>query len=65
MGNSIPEGDMSIHIFELDEQLRIKKYVDQIPISERIRDIILDENQSKLFMVLENSPSIGILHKVN
>ena len=61
MGNNLNEGDKSIHYFVLDENNKIKNY-NYTAIGERIRDLKYIENLEIIIMVLENSPSLGIIN---
>ena len=61
MGNNLNEGDKSIHYFILDENNKIKNY-NYTAIGERIRDLKYIENLGVIIMVLENSPSLGIIN---
>ena len=61
MGNNLNEGDKSIHYFILDENNEIKNY-NYTAIGERIRDLKYIENLGVIIMVLENSPSLGIIN---
>ena len=61
MGNSIDEGDKSLHYFNIDENNNIKN-ISYSVIGERVRDLLYFDNY--LIMVLENSPSLGFL-KIN
>lgn len=62
LGNNIPEGDMTIHIYEFTSDYKNVLYEDRIIIGERIRDIILaKEDREKIFLILESTPSLGIL----
>ena len=61
MGNVPYPGRRSIHHLRFDSIYSKLEYSDIIPIGERIRDIINIENEKKVVMILENSPSLAIL----
>ena len=61
MGNVPYPGRRSIHHLGFDSIYSKLEYSDIIPIGERIRDIINIENEKKVVMILENSPSLAIL----
>jgi hypothetical protein len=62
--NEIQEGDMSIHQFILDNNLKVEQH-NIIPVGERIRDMIYVEELNKIFLFLESSGSIGMLEVDN
>ena len=61
MGDSISEGDLSIHHIRLNKENNKIIYSDLIVIGERIRDILIIDKQKKIILFLENSAAIGIL----
>ena len=60
MGLNIDEGDKSLHYFHLDKDNKIKN-IDYTIIGERIRDLVYNENSNLLFMILENTPALGVI----
>ena len=62
MGKKIEEGDMSLHMMTLDNNLKIKNY-NVWPINDRIRDIISNQKSETAYLYLESTGSIGILTK--
>lgn len=62
MGDFKEEGDLSMHIVELNENFKEMRY-DRIFIGERIRDII-DLGDGSIFMSLESTGSFGILENI-
>ena len=62
--DQIDEGDMSIHQFILDNNLKVEQH-NIIPVGERIRDMIYVEELNKIFLFLESSGSIGMLEVDN
>lgn len=58
-GDSIEEGDMSIHYFEFDNEKVVKH--ETYPIYQRIRDILYVEDQNFYLLFFENNSSIGVL----
>ena len=64
LGYTVEEGDLSIHQFVLDADLKIEQH-NIIPIHERIRDMIYIEELNKIFLFLESSGSIGTLEVQN
>ncbi len=50
--------DKAIYFFNLDDNDEIEK-ISRVSVTERVRDLILNEN--KLFLFLENTASIGII----
>ena len=60
MGNSLKEGDLSLHHFLLNNEFKIMEH-NILEINERIRDIIYVEKINKIFLFLESSASIGML----
>ena len=64
MGNNIPEGDRTVHEYIFSEEYDQKLSYDKIVIGERIRDMIFNKNNNELLMILENTPVLGILKKV-
>jgi len=65
MGNNIPEGDRTIHEYIFSTEYKNILSYDKIVIGERIRDILLDEENQKLLMILESNSNLGILTKIN
>ena len=61
MGNVPAPGRRAIHHLRFDTTYSKLEYSDIIPIGERIRDIININNEKKVLMILENSPSLAIL----
>ena len=64
MGFDVKEGDLSIHQFILDTDLKIEQH-NIMPVDERIRDMVYIEELNKIFLFLESSGSIGILEVDN
>ena len=64
MGDSVEEGDLSLHYFTLSNEFKIIEH-DIFQIKERIRDIVYIETLNKIFLFLENSASIGVLEARN
>tara|TARA_B100001250_G_C19783602_1_gene783025 strand:- start:131 stop:1534 length:1404 start_codon:yes stop_codon:yes gene_type:complete len=62
LGKKIEEGDMSLHMMTLDNNLKIKNY-NVWPINDRIRDIISNQKSETAYLYLESTGSIGILTK--
>lgn len=58
-GDSIEEGDMSIHYFEFDNKNVVKH--ETYPVYQRIRDILYVEDQNFYLLFFENNSSIGVL----
>jgi len=58
-GNSIEEGDMSIHYFEFDNKNVVKH--ETYPVYQRIRDILYVEDQNFYLLFFETDSSIGVL----
>jgi hypothetical protein len=52
------DGDKSIYFFELSNEKKIIN-LEKIKVFERVRDLIFKDN--KLYLFLENTPSIGII----
>ena len=63
MGGYLHEGDLTIHHIRLNDDFDKIIYSSVIPIGERIRDLSFLENENKIIMILENTPSIGIIEK--
>ena len=61
MGNVPAPGRRAIHHLKFDNKLEKLIYSDIIPIGERIRDILYVEEERKIILFLENSPSVAIL----
>ena len=59
------EGDRSLQILELDKKLSNVLKTKQIPVNQRVRDMIILENgndkRKTIVSILENSPSLGII----
>tara|TARA_B100000035_G_scaffold234382_1_gene202681 strand:- start:465 stop:1910 length:1446 start_codon:yes stop_codon:yes gene_type:complete len=64
MGNNIPEGDRTVHEYIFSEEYDQKLNYDKIVIGERIRDMIFNKNNNELLMILETTPVLGILKKI-
>ena len=62
MGYNKEEGDLTLHVIEIDENLNEIKY-DRIFTGERIRDII-DLGNGSILMSLESTGSFGILENI-
>ena len=62
--SQIEEGDLSIHQFILDDDLKIEQH-NIMPVGERVRDMIYIEELNKIFLFLESSGSIGMLEVDN
>ena len=60
MGSDVEEGDLSIHQFILDTDLKIEQH-NIIAVNDRVRDMIYIEELNKIFLFLESSGSIGVL----
>tara|TARA_B100001142_G_scaffold278165_1_gene288120 strand:- start:5641 stop:7110 length:1470 start_codon:yes stop_codon:yes gene_type:complete len=61
MGRLSWEGDLSIHHIRFDKNFNKIIFEEIIPLEERVRDMIYLEEEKIVLMVLENTPSIGIL----
>jgi len=61
MGNVPYPGRRSIHHFKLNEELEKLISADIIPIGERIRDLIYLNEEKKVILLLENSPSVAVI----
>jgi len=59
MGKDMSEGDLSLHMFKVNEK-NLENYK-VIPINERVRDIIYLEKKNMIFLFLESSTSIGVI----
>ena len=64
LGSDVEEGDLSIHQFILDADLKIEQH-NIMPIHERVRDMIYIEELNKIFLFLESTGSIGMLEVDN
>ena len=64
LGFDVEEGDLSIHQFILDADLKIEQH-NIMPVHERVRDMIYIEELNKIFLFLESSGSIGMLEVDN
>ena len=60
MGNKLEEGDMTLHLIELDNNNKSILNYKTLEIGERIRDIKFIDKENVLLMFLENTPGIGI-----
>ena len=65
MGNNIPEGDRTVHEYIFSENYDESLSYDKIVLGERIRDMIYDKKTKELIMILENTPKLGILKKLD
>lgn len=63
MGNNIPEGDRTIHDYTFSDDYKEILNYDKIKIGERIRDMIFEKKSKSLFMILENTPALGLLKR--
>lgn len=61
MGNSLKEGDLSIHQIRLNKENKEIIYSDILGIGERVRDILFVEKINKFILFLENTASIAVL----
>ena len=61
----IKDGGRSIHHLRLSENFDKIIFEDVIPIGERIRDLIFVKENNKVLIILENTPSLGILELIN
>ena len=61
MGWILEQGHRSIYNFSFNDDFSKITETDIIPVDERIRDILIDQKHKKIYLVLENSPAIGIL----
>ena len=59
------EGDQSIHHISFDKDFKNIVSEDIIPVGERIRDMILLEEENIILMILESIPAIGVLKLVD
>ena len=64
LGGDIEEGDMSVHQFILNSDLKIEQH-NILPVGERIRDMVYVEELNKIFLFLESTGSIGMLEIEN
>ena len=62
LGQDVNEGDMSLHLINLDNNF-LYKGSEQVILNERIRDMIYLDKENKIILFLETSGSIGILSK--
>ena len=60
----INAGALSIHHIRFNENFDQIIFNDVIPIGERIRDMIFIKEKNIVLMVLENTPTIGILKQI-
>jgi hypothetical protein len=60
LGGDVEEGDLSVHQFVLDSDLKIEQH-NIITVNDRVRDMIYIEELNKIFLFLESSGSIGVL----
>ncbi|MDC0394189.1 PQQ-dependent sugar dehydrogenase [Candidatus Pelagibacter sp.] len=65
MGNNIPEGDRTVHEYTFSENYDENLDYDKIILGERIRDMIYDKRTKELILILENTPKLGILQKLD
>ena len=61
MGNRSYEGDLSIHHIRFDKDFKNIIFEEVIPLGERVRDMVYVEEEKIILIVLENTPSIGVL----
>jgi len=61
MGNLSYEGDLSIHHIRFDKDFNNIIFEEIIPLGERVRDMIYVKEEKIVLIVLENTPSIGVL----
>jgi len=61
MGWKSAPGRKSVHHLRFDDKLEKLIYLDIIPIGERVRDLIYVEEENKVVLILENTPSIAVL----
>ena len=59
LGYDASEGDMSLHLFNLNNN-NLSKYK-VIPLEERVRDLIYLDEKKIIFLFLESSASIGVI----
>ena len=64
MGGDVEEGDLSVHQFILNSDLKIEQH-NIIAVNDRVRDMIYIKELNKIFLFLESSGSIGILEVDN
>jgi hypothetical protein len=64
LGFNVQKGQKSIHRLILNKDLSIKEH-NVIPINERIRDLVYDINNNRIFLYLENSASLALLELNN
>ena len=62
LGQDIDEGDMSLHVVELNDNLIVNQT--QLILNERIRDMFYENKTNQIFLYLESTGSIGILSKI-
>lgn len=60
LGKNIEEGDLSLHVFNLDQNLEIQNHK-VWPLNERVRDIVLNDKTKTVYLFLESTSSIGII----
>ena len=65
MGKNIEEGDKSLHYFKLNKDNDKIESINKVLIGERIRDLKFIEKNDLIMLVLENTPSIGLLYLEN
>ena len=62
LGQDIDEGDMSLHVIELNDNLIVNQT--QLILNERIRDMFYENKTNQIFLYLESTGSIGVLSKI-
>ena len=60
MGGDVEEGDLSVHQFILNSDLKIVQH-NIIAVNDRVRDMIYIKELNKIFLFLESSGSVGVL----
>jgi len=65
MGSEIAEGDLSIHHIRFNKDFNKIEFEDIIPLDQRVRDMIFIKEQNIIFLVLENTPAVAILKKID
>ena len=64
LGGDVEEGDLSVHQFILNSDLKIEQH-NIIAVNDRVRDMIYIKELNKIFLFLESSGSIGVLEVNN
>jgi len=59
--NQLIEGDRSLQHIRFDQNFSKIISIEQIPIDQRVRDMIIEKEKRIVIMILENNPSLGIL----